>query len=264
MCSCDFSALEARLGADIYQEHAMLEEFLHGSGDTHSLYAKKVYSKELEGIDTKDVKKVRPDLRKLVKAVEFAIQFGGGARAVSQSLGIPKSDAQVLVDNCLKGFPGLAAFKAVGAKFVKTHGYVVMCQKTGHKMFWEDWSKWKEIEDMSPEMQKAMLSEKDLSEHRKAGAKWERMAMNSPTQGSGIVILKLAMTTYFNWIVTNGYFNKVLLCNLIHDEAVVEAPEEIADLAFSKLKECMETAASVICKSLPIPAEPEIGDHWIH
>lgn len=47
-------------------------------------------------------------------------------------------------------------------------------------------------------------------------------------------------------------------------EAVVEAPKEIADLAFNKLKECMEKAAAVICKSLPIPASPEIGDHWIH
>ena len=69
---------------------------------------------------------------------------------------------------------------------------------------------------------------------------------------------------YFNWIVTNDYFGKVLICDLVHDEAVVEAPKEIADLAFNKLKECMEKAAAVICKSLPIPASPEIGDHWIH
>lgn len=69
---------------------------------------------------------------------------------------------------------------------------------------------------------------------------------------------------YFNWIVKSGYFEKVLLCNLVHDEVCTEAPESIANEAFMKLKECMEKAAAVICPSLPIPAEPEISDHWVH
>lgn len=73
--SCDYSALESRLGADIYQEPAMLEEFLHGSGDMHSLCAKMVFHEELKDVAVKDIKKVRPDLRKLVKSVEFAKQF---------------------------------------------------------------------------------------------------------------------------------------------------------------------------------------------
>lgn len=69
--SCDFSALESRLGADIYEEKEMLHEFLEGSGDMHSLCAKLVFHKELEGIDVKDVKKLRPDLRKKVKGIEL-------------------------------------------------------------------------------------------------------------------------------------------------------------------------------------------------
>lgn len=69
--SCDFSALESRLGADIYQEPAMLKEFLEGSGDMHSLCAKMVFAEELKDVEVKDIKKVRPDLRKKVKSVEF-------------------------------------------------------------------------------------------------------------------------------------------------------------------------------------------------
>lgn len=69
--SCDFAALESRLGADIYQEQAMLDEFLQGSGDMHSLCAKMVFADELKNVAVKDIKKVRPDLRKKVKAVEF-------------------------------------------------------------------------------------------------------------------------------------------------------------------------------------------------
>lgn len=73
--SCDYSALESRLGADIYNEKEMINEYLHGSGDIHSLVAKFCFPKELEGIDVKDIKKLRPDLRKKAKGPEFAMQF---------------------------------------------------------------------------------------------------------------------------------------------------------------------------------------------
>lgn len=71
MVDCDFSALESRLGADIYKEQSMINEFLHGSGDMHSLCAKMVFKEELKDIDVKDVKKLRPDLRKKVKPIEL-------------------------------------------------------------------------------------------------------------------------------------------------------------------------------------------------
>lgn len=53
----------------------MLKEFIEGSGDMHSLCAKMVFAEELKDIEVKDIKKVRPDLRKKVKSVEFAKQF---------------------------------------------------------------------------------------------------------------------------------------------------------------------------------------------
>lgn len=74
-CSCDYSALESRLGADIYNEPAMVKEYIEGSGDIHSLVAKKCFADELEGIEVKDIKKLRPDLRKKAKGPEFAMQF---------------------------------------------------------------------------------------------------------------------------------------------------------------------------------------------
>lgn len=74
-CSCDYSAMEARIGADVYDEHKLLDEFLYGSGDTHAAYAKAVFAKELEGIETKDVKKKRPDLRSKVKSIEFELKI---------------------------------------------------------------------------------------------------------------------------------------------------------------------------------------------
>lgn len=104
----------------------------------------------------------------------------------------------------------------------------------------------------------------ELKEHNMAASKYDRLSLNSPTQGTGIICLKLAMVMFFKWIVQHNYFNKVLICDLVHDEAVIEAPKDIADETFSQLKICMEKSTAALCKRLPIPAAPEVGDHWIH
>ena len=69
--SGDYNALESRLGADIYNEPAMIEEYLYGSGDIHSLVAKACFPQELADVPVKEIKNKRPDLRKKAKAPEF-------------------------------------------------------------------------------------------------------------------------------------------------------------------------------------------------
>lgn len=71
--SCDYAAMEARAGAEVYNEKILLDEFLYGSGDTHAAYAKVVFSEELKDVEVKDIKRLRPDLRNKVKSVEFEI-----------------------------------------------------------------------------------------------------------------------------------------------------------------------------------------------
>ena len=88
------------------------------------------------------------------------------------------------------------------------------------------------------------------------------MALNAPTQSTGSIILKDAMTAFFNYIVDNKLFNIVKIVALVHDEANIEYPKE---LNMDKiLKSYMENSASKYCKSLPIPAEASVGDCWIH
>lgn len=264
MTSCDYSALESRLGADIYNEPEMLREFLEGSGDMHSLCAKLVFHEELKDISVGDIKDKRPDLRKKVKPIEFSQQFGGGAGAVADALGCSKEEAQKFVKAYADGFKGISAFKKAGSRFVRENGYIIICKHTGHKLNWEDWKKWKEIDDMPEHIYKSECTPAQRKEHESAAAKWDRLALNTVTQGSGIIILKLAMAAFFRWLVREGYFNKVLICNLVHDEAVIEFPRELESIVVPKLVEAMEKAADLICKKLPIPAIAETGDHWIH
>lgn len=72
------------------------------------------------------------------------------------------------------------------------------------------------------------------------------------------------MIKFFKWIIENNLFEVVRICDLVHDEAVIEFPKDMKDIVPNKLKECMEFSSSVFCKKLSIPAVPEIGDHWIH
>ena len=264
MTACDYSALESRLGADIYNEPEMLEEFLHRSGDMHSLCAKLVFHEELKDVPIEEIKVRRPDLRKKVKPIEFSQQFGGGAGAVADALGCSREEAQKFVKAYADGFKGITEFKKKGSAFVRQNGYVLICEHTGHKLYWEDFKKWREIEDLPEYIYKREYTSEERKEHEGAAAKWDRMALNAPTQGSGIAILKLSMTLFFKWLCNEGYFNKVLICNLVHDEAVIEYPKELKDIVVPKLQHYMEKGASVLCKKLPIPCVPETGNHWIH
>lgn len=270
--SCDYAAIESRLGADIYNEKAMIEEYLHGSGDMHSLTAKMVFE-ELKDVPVNEIKKRFPHLRSAAKPIEFSQQFGGSAFAIQNATGKSLEESQKFADAYAKGFPGIAQFKKIGSQKVRKLGYIMLSPLTGHKSYWPGHDEWvAKQKEFTPEFwENYKLYHKGtgdavarmVSEHAKEGSKYDRKALNSPTQGQGAVILKHSQIAVFNWVVDHGYFGKVLLNNLTHDEANWEYPEELKEFP-NILKSEMEKSASVFCKSLPIPAEASIGKFWIH
>lgn len=273
-CSCDFSALESRLGADIYNEKSMIDEFLYGSGDMHSLCAYMIYKDEIpRDTNIKDIKKLYPKLRKEVKSIEFSQQFGGSEFSIMGSMGCSIEEARAFKEAYDKGFPGITAFKQKGSKFVRQNGYVLICQYTGHKMYWWDWEKWKEEQESFTEQfweeyrqyHKGTNDEiaQMVSRHFKVASKWDRMALNGPTQGTGACILKDAVTQLFNWVIQNNLFGKVKFCAFVHDEICVEFPKEMEEFP-KMLEKLMQESAAKFCKSLPIPAEAAVGEYWIH
>ena len=274
-CSCDYSAIESRLGADIYNEKSMIDEFLYGSGDMHSLCAYMVY-KDIIPRDTpiKDIKKLFPHQRKEVKSIEFSQQFGGTEYAIQNAMGCTLEEAIEFRDAYAKGFPGIAEYKKKASKLVKTKGYILLCEATGHKTYWEGFGRWIErqktfTQDFWEDYRINHKPYKDevyqeVREHFQEVSKFsDRKSINSPTQGSGAIILKDSQISIFNWVVDNGYFGKCLLVNLTHDECNWEFPEELEDFP-NIVSKTMEISASKYCKSVPIPAEASVGTHWIH
>lgn len=275
-CSCDYSAMESYLGADIYEDIEFQNEFLYGSKDTHSLFAWMVFRKECEELGcicVADVKSKAAKWRKAVKAVEFAYMFGAAAPTISQSANCSVEQAQEYINALDKGFVGISRFAKEGSKFVRKNGYVLINKYTGHKLYWWDHNKWLE-------RQRSFTSEfwddyrtnhkgtdsliaQEVRQHFQAASKWDRLARNSPTQGSGACIMKRACTEFFKWIVANNYFDTIKLVALVHDEVCIEYPKELENID-KKLEYFMEEASKEYCKFSKIPAEASTGDHWIH
>lgn len=274
--SADFSAEESRLGADIYQDKNFLKEFIEGSGDTHSMFAWAVFRKECEDCGCKgveDVKSKAPQWRKAVKAVEFAYMFGAAALTISQAANCTVEEAQAYIDTLDKEFTGISSFAKKGSAFVRKNGYIVICPLTGHKLYWWDHDEWLERQkSFTPEFwdeykayHKGTGDDVALMvrKHFQAAGKYDRMARNVVTQGTGAIIMKEAMTQLFNYIIGNNFFDIIHICCSVHDELCCDYPEYLKSFP-NILEEIMEKAAAKYCKSLPIPAEADVDTCWRH
>jgi DNA polymerase I-like protein with 3'-5' exonuclease and polymerase domains len=274
--SCDFSSEESRLAADIYNDTEFKKEFLERTGDTHSMFAWAVFKNECKQCGCKsalDVKKLAPQWRKKVKAVEFAYLFGAAAPTISKSADCTVEEAQKYIDTLNEEFKGVSTFASKGAAFVRSNGYILINPITGHKLYWWDWQQWKEEssnwnQDFWEKYRQYHKSTGDeisqqVRHHFQAAGKYDRLARNVVTQGTGAIILKTAIRKLFDWIVDNNYFGRIKLCVCVHDEINCEYPKEVVDFP-KTLENIMEASAAIYCKALPIPASPEVSNHWVH
>ena len=169
---------------------------------------------------------------------------------------------------------GLASFKTMAGKQLMEKGYVLISPQTGHKAYWWDYEAWKERQKyFTSEFWEEYKKHKGTGDticqtvrhHFQAVSKWrDRMSLNLPTQGGGAICLKDACVTLFNWIVDNGYFNKIKLVNLTHDEINSECPKELQDTYPQLVADIMQKTCAKYYTKLSIPAEVSVSNHWVH
>lgn len=264
--SADYSGEESVILANISKDKAMIDLFLHGCGDLHSLVAKMVYPDELRDIPVEQVKKLRPDLRKKAKAPEFTFAYGGDANTLIGRDHIPEDEARAIEANYKKGFPGVAAYQSHQRKIVMQLGYINTCPEVGfraHIYDFEDldkvqkqfnqefWQRYRTLKATNPS--DPLVEEVRHYFKRKSAS--ERQSINYPIQSRGSAIFKIAAVNLFNWVVKSGLFGIVKFCIPAHDEFNIEAPEDIAEEVAAKLHECMVKAGKFICKIVPLEAE---------
>ena len=279
--SADYSGEESVILANISKDKAMIDLFLHGCGDLHSLVAKMVYPDELKDIPVEQVKKLRPDLRKKAKAPEFTFAYGGDANTLIGRDHIPEDEAHAIEDNYKKGFPGVAAYQSYQRKIVMQLGYINTCPEVGFRAYiydFEDldkvqkqfsqefWAKYRKLKAENPS--DPLVEEVRHYFKRKSAS--ERQSINYPIQSRGSAIFKIAAVNLFNWVVKNNLFGIVKFCIPAHDEFNIEAPEDIAEEVANKLHECMVKAGKFICRIVPLEAEVSrlkdgtLPTFWIH
>lgn len=205
----------------------------------------------------------------------MAVGYGSDGSAIAKTLGMPIEDAKRIVSNMLSNMPGMAAFKKRTIKFLKEHGYIIINEITGHRVYWPEWATWKAEEDRydrqfwdeyrmyhkGTDDEVAQRVRKHMSE---SGDWFNKNVLNYPIQGGSAVVLKQAAADLFEWVVKNGYFNIIKFCVFVHDEIDCECPESMKDLVANKVSEIMKNASAKFYHKLPIPADSSIEKFWVH
>lgn len=224
LISADYSQIELRLLACISGDDAMLAAFNSGA-DIHTSTASAVFNISPEN--------VTPLLRKRAKAVNFGIVYGIGEYSLSQDLDISIKQAKEYIDSYLNSYPGVRSYLSD----IALHAYETGAVETlyGRKRY---------IPEISSK--NAVM--------RKFG---ERVAMNSPIQGSAADIIKIAMIRVAKRFDEERIDAKIIL--QIHDELIIEASADCAEKAAVILRDEMENA---ILLPIPLSVDLSIGDRW--
>ena len=224
LVDADYSQIELRVLAHIANDRNMLEAFRENK-DIHTSTAAKVFDLPEE--------MVTPALRSRAKAVNFGIVYGIGAFSLSKDINVSVKEADSYIKSYLSLYSGIDSYMKTIVEQAKRDGYVTTM--FGRRRY-------------LPEL---------ASSNRNIRAFGERVARNMPIQGTAADIIKIAMIRVFDRLKQENMKAKLIL--QVHDELIVEAPEEEAEKAAALLSEEMQNAVKL---SLTLVAEAGIGKTW--
>jgi DNA polymerase-1 len=224
LVDADYSQIELRLLAAIAKDPVMISAFRSGF-DIHSITAMQVFGVDSEGVTF--------ELRKRAKAVNFGIVYGMGDYSLSQDLGVTKKEAARYIEGYKNTYKGVDEYLKKTVEKAYADGFVTTMLARRRYI---------------PELASGKAMERAFG---------ERVAMNSPIQGSAADIIKLAMINVEKALEESGLDARLIL--QVHDELIVECAETDAPKALEILKNEMEGAVSL---AVPLIAEANIGRDW--
>lgn len=225
LLSSDYSQIELRVLAHISGDEHLIEAFKRGA-DIHTSTAMRVF-----GIENPE--EVTANDRRNAKAVNFGVVYGISDFGLANNLGISRKEAKDYIDTYFDRFPGIKNYMDQVVREAKDKGYV---ETLFHRR--------RELPDIN-------------SRNFNLRAFAERTAINSPIQGSAADILKIAMIRLDEALTIGNYKTKMLL--QVHDEIVLEVPNEELEMIKELVKEIMEAAISL---KVPLEADENIGKTW--
>lgn len=224
LVSADYSQIELRVLAALTKDENMLDAFKHNI-DIHAKTASEVFNVDLDKV----TKRQRSD----AKAVNFGIVYGISDYGLSEDLNISRAQAKEYIDEYLKSYPNIKKYMRDIVKKAKDDGYV-------ETMF----NRRRYITEIS-------------SSNFNVRSFGERIALNTPIQGTAADIIKIAMINVSNRIEKEKLKSRLIL--QIHDELIIEAFANELETIKNILKDEMENAVDIGVKLL---AEVEVGENW--
>ncbi len=224
LVDADYSQIELRVLAHIAQDSAMEEAFCSGL-DIHTATASQVFH-----VPAQDVTSLQ---RRHAKAVNFGIVYGISEFSLAEDIGVTRYEAREYIDNYLTNYRGVRSYMKQVVDDARENGYTETLY--GRRRY-------------IPEL-------KSSNFNIRSGA--ERIALNTPIQGTAADIIKLAMIRVENAL--NTYFPEAQLLLQVHDELIVECPEEIAPEVAELVSQEMQAVAAL---RVPLIAEAKFGKSW--
>ncbi len=224
LIDADYSQIELRILAHVSEDETLISAFKNGD-DIHSITASGVFGIPVEAVNS--------ELRKRAKAINFGIIYGISDFALSNDIGVTVKEAKAYINDYFATYPKISEYLERTVKEARENGYVTTL--FGRRRY---------IPELS-------------APKKPIQAFGERIARNSPIQGTAADIIKKAMVDVAEEFQKQNMKSKIIL--QIHDELIVESPESEKEKAAEILQQGMEKAYSL---SVPLVAESVFGKTW--
>ncbi len=224
LADADYSQIELRVLSHIADDSEMIKAF-NDEVDIHTVTASQVFNMPVE--------LVTPLMRSRAKAVNFGIVYGIGAFSLAKDIGVTRKEADNYIKGYLRHYAGVDKYMETVAKDAKEKGYVSTL-----------WGRRRYLPELN-------------SSNGMLRAFGERVARNMPIQGTAADIIKIAMVRVYNRLKEEKMDAKLIL--QVHDELIVEAPENEIEKAAKILSEEMENACEM---KVRLRADVNTGKTW--
>ncbi|MBO5935540.1 MAG: DNA polymerase I [Clostridia bacterium] len=224
LIDADYSQIELRVLADLADDENMIEAF-NNDDDIHSITASQVFNMPLS--------MVTPLMRSRAKAVNFGIVYGIGAFSLSKDIKVSVYEAKKYIENYLNHYSGVSRYMENVVVDAKNNGYVTTLFNRRRYL---------------PELASSNAIQRSFG---------ERVARNMPIQGTAADIIKIAMVKVFNRLRSEKMKSRLIM--QVHDELIIEAPENECEKAMLILKEEMENAVKM---KVRLSVDAHIGKTW--
>ena len=224
LLSADYSQIELRVLAHISDSKELQEAFIHNE-DIHKKVAADIYGVKLQDVTKK--------MRSTAKAVIFGIVYGISGFGLGENLNITKNEAENFIQKYYELYPGVKDYM---------DNIIIKARETGY---------------VKTLFGRVRIIDEIKNNNFMVRQMGERMALNTPIQGTSADIMKMAMIKVANEFKENKLSSKIIL--QVHDEIIVDVVESEKELVSKIVKDCME---NVYALKVPLVAELNYGENW--